>query len=112
MALGLLLLVSVNKENLYLSGQPEITYFKLVYKQYTNFSIETIPQYFKTDPDFSRKTTINISKNENLYLIVKNKNLSNEINNDKTIYNKVLEVKKYSLLNTLEEDIILYIAKL
>ena len=56
--------------------------------------------------------SINISKNENLYLIVKNKNLSNEINNDKTIYNKVLEVKKYSLLNTLEEDIILYIAKL
>ena len=48
MALGLLLLVSVSKENLYLSGQPEITFFKLVYKQYTNFSIETIPQYFKT----------------------------------------------------------------
>ena len=75
MALGLLLLVSVNKENLYLSGQPQITYFKLVYKQYTNFSIETIPQYFKTDPDFSRKTTINISKNadllSNIYLTVK-----------------------------------------
>lgn len=75
MALGLLLLVSVGKENLYLSGQPEITYFKLVYKQYTNFSIETIPQYFKTDPDFSRKTTINISKNadllNNIYLFVK-----------------------------------------
>jgi hypothetical protein len=66
MGLGLLLLVSVGKENLYLSGQPEITYFKLVYKQYTNFSIETIPQYFKTDPDFSRKITINISKNADL----------------------------------------------
>ena len=33
MGLGLLLLVSVGKENLYLSGQAEITYFKLVYKQ-------------------------------------------------------------------------------
>tara|TARA_A100001015_G_scaffold94130_1_gene104663 strand:+ start:3176 stop:4663 length:1488 start_codon:yes stop_codon:yes gene_type:complete len=75
MGLGLLLLVSVSKENLYLSGQPEITFFKLVYKQYTNFSIETIPQYFKTEPDFSRKTTINISKNadllHNIYLFVK-----------------------------------------
>ena len=66
MGLGLLLLVSIGKENLYLSGQPEITYFKLVYKQHTNFSIETIPQYFKTEPDFSRKLTINISKNADL----------------------------------------------
>lgn len=75
MGLGLLLLVSVGKENLYLSGQAEITYFKLVYKQYTNFSIETIPQYFKTEPDFSRKITINISKNADLlskiYLAIK-----------------------------------------
>ena len=66
MGLGILLLVSVGKENLYLSAQPEITYFKLVYKQYTNFSIETIPQYFKTDPDFSRRITINLSKNADL----------------------------------------------
>ena len=66
MGLGILLLVSIGKENLYLSGQAEITFFKLVYKQYTNFSIETIPQYFKTEPDFSRKITINISKNADL----------------------------------------------
>lgn len=66
MGLGLLLLVSVGKQNLYLTGQPEITYFKNVYKQHTNFSIETIPQYFKTEPDFSRKITINISKNADL----------------------------------------------
>lgn len=66
MGIGLLVLVSVGKDNIYLSGQAEITYFKLVYKQYTNFSIETIPQYFKTDPDFSRRITINISKNADL----------------------------------------------
>lgn len=66
MGLGLLILVSVGKEDLYLTGQPEITYFKFVYKQYTNFSIESIPQFFKTDPDFSRKVTINISKNADL----------------------------------------------
>ncbi len=75
MGLGLLILVSVGKDNLYLSGDAEITYFKLVYKQYTNFSIETIPQFFKTEPDFSRKITINISKNADLlnktYLYIK-----------------------------------------
>lgn len=75
MGLGLLFLASVGKENLYLSGSAEITYFKFIYKQYTNFSIEPMSQYFKTEPDFSRKITVNISKNadllSNMYLHIK-----------------------------------------
>jgi hypothetical protein len=66
MALGLLILVSVGKENIYLSTQPEITFFKIAYKRYTNFSIETVAQYFKTIPDFGRRVTVNISKNADL----------------------------------------------
>lgn len=66
MTLGLLILVSVGKENIYLSTQPEITFFKIAYKRYTNFSIETIAQYFKTIPDFGRRVTVNISKNADL----------------------------------------------
>jgi hypothetical protein len=42
MGLGLLLLVSVGKENIYLSTQPEITFFKIAYKRYTNFFEKTI----------------------------------------------------------------------
>lgn len=66
MGLGLLLLVSVGKENIYLSTQPDITFFKVAYKRYTNFSTETVAQYFKTTPDFSRRVTVNISKNADL----------------------------------------------
>lgn len=66
MGLGLLLLVSVGKENIYLSTQPEITFFKIAYKRYTNFSTETVAQYFKNTPDFSRRCTVNISKNADL----------------------------------------------
>jgi hypothetical protein len=66
MGLGLLLLASVGKENLYLSAQPEITFFKIAYKRYTNYSIEPTPQYFKTTPDFGRRCTVNISKNADL----------------------------------------------
>jgi hypothetical protein len=66
MGLGLLLLSSVGKENLYLSAQPEITFFKIAYKRYTNYSIEPTPQYFKTTPDFGRRCTVNISKNADL----------------------------------------------
>ena len=66
MGAGLLILVSVGKENIYLSAQPEITYFKIAYKRYSNFSIETVAQYFKTIPDFGRRVTVNISKNADL----------------------------------------------
>jgi len=66
MGAGLLLLVSVGKENIYISAQPEITYFRIAYKRYSNFSIETVAQYFKTIPDFSRRVTVNISKNADL----------------------------------------------
>ena len=54
MGLGLLILVSVGKENIYLSAQPEITFFKIAYKRHTNYSTEPTPQYFKTTPDFGR----------------------------------------------------------
>jgi hypothetical protein len=66
MGLGLLLLVSVGKENIYLSSQPEITFFKMAHKRHTNFSIETIAQYFKSTPDFGRRVTVNLSKNADL----------------------------------------------
>ena len=66
MGLGLLLLVSVGKENIYLSSEPEITFFKIAYKRHTNFSIETVSQYFKSTPDFGRRVTINLSKTADL----------------------------------------------
>jgi hypothetical protein len=74
MGIGLLILVQVGKQNIYLSTQPEITFFKIAYKRHTNFSIEPTPQYFKTTPDFGRKCTVNMGRNAdmvgNCYLYV------------------------------------------
>ena len=66
MTIGKLSLVSIGKENIFLSSNPDITFFKIVYKRYTNFSIEPLPQYFKTTPDFGRRCTVNIGKNADL----------------------------------------------
>ena len=66
MGLGLLILSAVGKENIYLSTKPEITFFKILYKKYTNFSIEPVPQFFKSTPDFGRKCSVIISKNADL----------------------------------------------
>ena len=91
MGIGLLILVQVGKQNLYLSTQPEITFFKIAYKRYTNFSIEPTPQYFKTTPDFGRKCTVNIGRNADLvsmsylYIILPNIMMENYTSNSSNI---------------------------
>ena len=37
---GLMQLVAYGAQDVYLSGKPEITFFKAVYKRHTNFAIE------------------------------------------------------------------------
>ena len=63
---GLIQLVSYGVENMYLSGDPEITFFKIIYRRHTNFSTEPIQQFFKNTPNFNRKVTCTISKNGDL----------------------------------------------
>lgn len=66
MGLGLLYLISKGSENKYFTYKPNITFFKKMYKKHTNFSIETINQFFKTTPDFGRKVSVIVSKNADL----------------------------------------------
>jgi len=101
MGLGLLILVSIGKENIYLSAQPEITFFKIAYKRHTNFSIESIPQYFKNVPDFGSKSTLNIAKNADLlgsmYLYIKLPNIQMENFTNTNNTSKFAWVKKIGL---------------
>jgi len=41
---GLLQLVAYGAQDIYLTGNPQITFFKSIYKRYTNFSMESIQQ--------------------------------------------------------------------
>lgn len=47
MAGGLLQLVAYGSENQYLNGNPQITFFVMVYRRYTNFSMQSITVNFK-----------------------------------------------------------------
>lgn len=71
---GLIQLVSVGFEDLFLSADPEITYFKMVYKRYTNFSQEPVIQLFNTSPDFGKRVTCSVAKTadllSNMYIYV------------------------------------------
>lgn len=49
---GLMQLVSYGAEDLFLTGNPQMTFFKVVYRRYTNFATEFIEVYFDTKPSF------------------------------------------------------------
>ena len=63
---GLLQLVVKGTQDVYLTGNPQITFFKMIHKQHTNFSMESIEQHFNGTIDFGRKLNCIISKNGDL----------------------------------------------
>ena len=63
---GLLQLVAYGAQDVYLSGNPQITFFKVAYRRHTNFSMESIEQTFNGNADFGRRVTCQISRNGDL----------------------------------------------
>lgn len=53
MAGGLLQIASFGSQDIYLTGNPEITFFKIVYRRHTNFSIESIEVDFENSASFN-----------------------------------------------------------
>jgi hypothetical protein len=63
---GLLQLVAYGAQDVYLTGNPQITFFKLVYRRHTNFAIEAIAQTFNGSPGYGNRVTCQISRNGDL----------------------------------------------
>jgi len=105
-------------QDMYLSHEPSITYFKMVYKRHTNFSSESIPQYFQNKPNFGGRYTCNVAKNGDLmgpiYLAVTLPNIpkivdTSYINQDTSLKNNVVtawcEKVGFALLNRIEFEL-------
>jgi len=64
---GLMQLVAYGAQDIYLTGNPQITFFKVVYRRHTNFSMEAIQQTFNGAPSSGGSTlTSTISRNGDL----------------------------------------------
>ena len=63
---GLLQLVAYGAQDVYLTGNPQITFFKVVYRRHTNFAIEAIQQTFNGNPGYGNRVTCQISRNGDL----------------------------------------------
>lgn len=59
---GLLQISSFGSQDLFLTGSPEITFFKAVYRRYTNFSVESIPVRFDDTVGFGLESNVIIPK--------------------------------------------------
>lgn len=81
---GLIQLVAYGVQDLFLTKDPQITFFKLVYRRHTNFSVEAIPQHFIQPLDFNKKSTSIISRQGDLigqiYLIINLPSINMESN--------------------------------
>ena len=60
---GLMQLVAYGAQDIYLTGNPQITFFKVVYRRHTNFSMESIQQTFSGS---GKSVVATISRNGDL----------------------------------------------
>lgn len=74
MAGGLIQLVTRGPQDIYFTDDPQITFFKTVYRRHTNFSTEIIPQKFTHKPDFGKRIVATLAKTGDLigkmYLVI------------------------------------------
>jgi hypothetical protein len=110
MAGGLMQLVAYGAQDVYLTGNPQITFWKVSYRRHTNFAMESIEQTFNGQADFGRRVTCTISRNGDLcyrtYLQVTlpeiNQQMSSPVNQ---VYARWLDFPGEQLISQVEVEI-------
>ena len=63
---GLLQLVANGKQDVFLTGNPQISFFKMVYRRHTNFATESQPMYFDGTANFGQRISCLIPRRGDL----------------------------------------------
>lgn len=111
---GLMQLVAYGAQDVYLTGNPQITFFKVVYRRYTNFAIETVQLAFNGSADFGKRVSVLITRNGDLvtrmYLkidiaqITMNNVSQNELERNQYLFAWVQELGNF-IIDNIEFDI-------
>jgi hypothetical protein len=103
-------LVAKGIQDIFITENPQITYFKIIYRRHTNFSSEEIPQFFTHKPNFGKKVSCKLSASGDLigktYLVITLPTIKPFYLDDGTIdpYLKFAWVRKigFSLIKTID----------
>ena len=66
MAGGLMQLVAYGAQDVYLTGNPEVTFFQAKYKRHTNFAMENIEQTTNGNPSDNGRISVTVARNGDL----------------------------------------------
>ena len=109
MAGGLMQLVAYGAQDVYLTGNPQITFWKVTYRRHTNFAMESIEQTFNGQADFGRRVTCTISRNGDLayrtYLQVTLPEIGQSLNSSGGVFARWLDFPGEQLVSQVEVEI-------
>jgi len=102
-------LVAYGAQDVYLTGNPQITFWKVTYRRHTNFSMEAIEQTFNGQADFGRRVTCTVSRNGDLayrtYLQVTLPEIGQGLNANGNVYARWLDFPGEQIINQVEVEI-------
>lgn len=105
---GLMQLVAYGAQDVYLTGNPQITFWKVTYRRHTNFSMESIEQTFNGQADFGRRVNCTISRNGDLayrtYLQVTLPEINQSLHSG-DVYARWLDFPGHQLIEQVEVEI-------
>jgi hypothetical protein len=101
---GLLQLVAYGAQDVYLTGNPQITFFKVVYRRHTNFAIEVIEREFIGDPGFDKRLTCIIGRDGDLISKMYLKVTVSSVNTDGNNFAWVRRLG-HAIINTVEVEL-------
>jgi hypothetical protein len=109
MAGALMQLVAYGAQDVFLTGTPEITFWKVSYRRHTNFAMESIEQTFSGQADFGRRVTCTVSRNGDLcyrtYLQVTLPEINQSMNSPNSVYARWLDFPGEQLISQVEVEI-------
>lgn len=106
-------LVAYGAQDVYLTGNPQITFWKVVYRRHTNFAMEAVQQTLNGNPNFGRQSSVTILRNGDLAgrtclrVELAAVNLSNKSTVNCTDVNKVAYVRRlgHALIKEIDVEI-------
>jgi hypothetical protein len=109
MAGALMQIVAYGSQDLFLTGTPEITYWKVSYRRHTNFAMESIEQTFQGQADFGRRVSAVLSRNGDLayrtYLQVTLPEINKEMGANGVLYARWLDYIGEQMVAQVEVEI-------